>query len=330
MNTAPDRRAFLGTLAALTTLGTSRSLALASPVQSTTAGASALRVFAAGPGSAFLPYATGLAAYLRATGVDAVAVETTGSIENIRRLGQDTRGVATVFMGTAFEAYTGIGAWNDGTAFHDLRALFPMYETSLQLAALTSSGIRRLADLREKTVGVGPQGGPAALYLSGLAGALGLELTPVYGQPAELVDSLLAGRIDALWQGAPSPIPALAVVATRASATVCGLSSEEQDVMLQRFPFLSRATVAGGTYPGQSATFGSVGAWNFVLAHKALPDERAYRVTRIALDAREPRTQIDPSAGGTVAANASRNTFLPFHPGALRYYRGRGIDVGLR
>ena len=29
----------------------------------------------------------------------------------------------------------------------------------------------------------------------------------------------------------------------------------------------------------------------------------------------------------TIAANATRNTFLPFHPGAVRYYKEKGIKL---
>jgi TRAP-type uncharacterized transport system substrate-binding protein len=43
-------------------------------------------LLSAGKGSAFLPYAQGLASALAARGVNASAVETGGSIENIRKL----------------------------------------------------------------------------------------------------------------------------------------------------------------------------------------------------------------------------------------------------
>jgi TRAP-type uncharacterized transport system substrate-binding protein len=38
-----------------------------------------------------------------------------------------------------------------------------------------------------------------------------------------------------------------------------------------------------------------------------------------------------PAAAATIPANFSRNTFLPFHPGALRYYGStmtRGVVLG--
>jgi TRAP-type uncharacterized transport system substrate-binding protein len=33
------------------------------------------------------------------------------------------------------------------------------------------------------------------------------------------------------------------------------------------------------------------------------------------------------AASETIAANANRNAFLPFHPGAVRYYKEKGIAL---
>jgi len=287
---------------------------------------SEIGIYSAGPGSAFLPYAQGVARLLNADGIKAQALETAGSIENVRKVNTETNRAGTVFMGTAFEAYTGTGSWTKGQKFDNLRALFPMYETSFQMAALNRSGINSLRQLEGKRVGVGPAGGPAEVYFKGLADAVRVNAVIVNGQPAALVKDLLEGRIEVLWQGSPPPIPALVQVLDGAPATVFGLTEAEQDAMLKRFPFLAAATVAPNTYKGQAAPIRSAAAWNFVLVHKDFPAADAYLMTKAVLSATDPRAQIYASAAGTRAANAGANTFLPFHPGALKYYRENGIS----
>jgi hypothetical protein len=286
---------------------------------------SEIGIYSAGPGSAFLPYAQGVARHVAASGIRARAIETTGSIENIRKLETDAAHAGTVFMGSAFEAYSGTGAWTKGRKYTSLRALFPMYETSFQIAALNASGIGSLRALAGKRVGVGPAGGPAEVYFSGLADAVNLQATLVNGQPAAMVEDLLAGRIDALWQGSPPPIPSLVAVLKSAPAMVFGLSASEQAAMIKRFPFLAPATVPPDTYQGQSAPLRSVAAWNFVLVNKDFPAPDAYLLTKAVMRASDPRTQIYAPAANTRAANAATNTFLPFHPGALQYYREAGV-----
>ena len=66
-------------------------------------------IYSAGPGSAFLPYAQGVARHAAENGLRVRALETTGSIENIRKVNVETERAGTVFMGSAFEAHTGNG-----------------------------------------------------------------------------------------------------------------------------------------------------------------------------------------------------------------------------
>jgi TRAP transporter TAXI family solute receptor len=281
-------------------------------------------IYSAGPGSAFLPYAQGLAAYLNTQGVKATAIESKGSIENLGKVDSEPQRLGAAFLGTAFEAVNGSAAWTQGRKHSNVRALFPMYETSFQIVALRASGIQQLGQLAGKKVGVGPAGGPAESFFKGLAEATGLQVQTVAGTPAALAADLQAGRIDALWQGAALPIPAIKQVADASDAVVFGLTDAELAAMLKRFPFLSPASVAPNTYRGQTNSLKSVAAWNFVMAHKDLSEADAYWLTRTVLGTSDPKA-IHASAGPTRAANAPNNTVVPFHPGALRFYREQGV-----
>jgi uncharacterized protein len=54
----------------------------------------------------------------------------------------------------------------------------------------------------------------------------------VNGDPADLVKRVTSGEIDALWQGAVTPIPSLREVADQADAVVFGLTDAESAAML--------------------------------------------------------------------------------------------------
>src|SRR5271168_501406 len=154
----------------------------------------------AGNGSAFLPYGQGIATFLASKGINIEVKKSAGSNENLSAIDASAATIGTVFMGSAYDAINGIG-WAAGRKHENLRALFPMYETSFQIAALRKSAIRSLADLDGKKVGVGPTKGPAEVFFRAAAEAAHVKPVIVNGDPAALTALIVAGEIDALWQG---------------------------------------------------------------------------------------------------------------------------------
>jgi uncharacterized protein len=280
----------------------------------------------AGDGSAFMPYGQGVAAFLAAKGIHIEVKKSAGSNENLSAVEASPATIGTVFMGSAYDAVNGTG-WAAGRKHEKLRALFPMYETSFQVATLRKSGIRSLADLDGKKVGVGPAKGPAEMFFQAAAEIAKVRPIIVNGDPAVLTKLVTTGEIDALWQGAVVPIPSLSEVANQADAVIFGLSDAEVAAMLRTFPQLSAATVPPGAYKSQTAEIRSVSAWNFVVANIELPADTAYAITKAVLSAIDPKSEIYPTAAGTRATNAVMNRIMPFHPGAVRFYAEAGIKL---
>lgn len=286
----------------------------------------ALRLYTAGAGSAFLPYGEGLAAFLARQGITLAVERSAGSLENLAKAEDDPMALGTAFLGSAADALAGAPAAG-GRVHGRVRALFAMYETSFQTAALRASGIARFADLAGKRVGAGPARGPAEVFFRAALAAAGIEAAVVSGDPAALATQLARGEIDALWQGAIVPIPSLVAAQAQADAMVFGLDQALVAAVVARLPYLAPTAIAPGTYRGQTAPILSFAAWNFVVANAALPEATAHAITRAALSAADPAREIHPNAAGTRAENAVANRVVPFHPGAARYHAERGVMV---
>ena len=280
----------------------------------------------AGDGSAFLPYGQGIAAYLASKGIPIDVRKSAGSNENLSGVDASATTIGTAFIASAYDAVNGTG-WAAGHKHANVRALFPMYETSFQVAALRNSAIRSFADLDGKKVGVGPAKAPAEMFFRATAAIANIAPIIVNGDSATLSKQVIAGEIDALWQGAVVPIPSLVEVADHADAIVFGLSDAEVAALLRKLPQLAATTISAGTYRGQTADIRSVSAWNFVVANKDLPADTAYAITRAVLSAADPKSQIYPTAAGTLARSAVNNRVMPFHPGAMRFYGEAGIKL---
>jgi TRAP transporter TAXI family solute receptor len=306
-----------------------RTLLLATALAAATHPAAAeapMPLYTAGPGSAFLPYGEALAAFLARRGVTVEVRRSAGSIENLRRVETEPGAIATAFLGTVADALAGTPAF-DGRPHRALRALAPMYETGFMAVALAGRGIRGFADLAGRRVGCGPARGPAEQFFRLAAEAAGISAEVVSGASDALGEAVLRGELDALWQGAIVPVPALAAVADRAEAVVFGPGPEASARVLARLPHLAPLDVPPGAYRGQAAPIASFAGWNFLVGNAALPAAAAERLVAAVLSARDPAAEIGPMAGSTRAANAGRNRVLAFHPGAAAAIRAAGGTV---
>ncbi len=290
--------------------------------------AAPLELATAAPGGAFYEYGPKLGALVYdVTGIEIKARATGGSVENVKLLEAGSVPLAMVNMGPAYEAWNGSEAWTEAKKMRNLRALFPMYETPFHVAALASSKIATLRDLDRKRVGVGPAKGPAELIFRALAAEVGITPVIVNGSAAELAKQVLAGEIDAFWFGSGLPIIAFADIERAAQARIIGLTGAEVAALRKRFPYMAPYTVPAGTYKSQTAPLQTAALWNFVVANKDLPDATAYEITKAVLGNPWLVARLHPAASATISANAPANTFMTFHPGALRYYREAGVAI---
>ena len=67
----------------------------------------------------------------------------------------------------------------------------------------------------------------------------------------------------------------------------------------------------------------TVGLYNFAVARSSLPDDLVYAIAEAVFSGNDELMQASHAAAETVPANFTRNTLLPFHPGAMRWYANK-------
>lgn len=275
-------------------------------------------------GGGFILYGEALAATLASSShLDFQVLETQGTAENINRLHAREIDVALLVMGPAWDAWNGQASWKDKPQ-RMMRALAPMYETPFHCMARTSSGITSLTQLAGKRVGVGSAKGTAEGFFTGLMQALQINCTLVNGSPAQHAEQLAKGEIDVFWFGAGLPVPAFVQAANLAGGAgevrVFGFNATEREAFLKRFPYFAAFRIPANTYAGQTQPVDSVAVWNFISVHAAMSDDLAYWITRSVLENAPAVTARYATAASTRGEFLASNTFLPFHPGAQRYF----------
>jgi TRAP-type uncharacterized transport system substrate-binding protein len=93
---------------------------------------------------------------------------------------------------------------------------------------------------------------------------------------------------------------------------------------------MTSSFIAAGTYPSLRRDYQTLGIYNFAVARPDLPESLAYAILEAVFNNLDEMMQIHPAAAETVAANFTRNTILPFHGGAARWYNNNAVAGSLR
>ncbi|WP_341898175.1 TAXI family TRAP transporter solute-binding subunit [Ferrovibrio terrae] len=291
----------------------------------------ALKLLTGAKGGTFFEYGEAAAKFITAETGLAMAVEPSGgSYENIRALHEGRADLALVAMGPGFEAWNNSAAWTKGETMRRLRALFPMYETPFHMGLRPDAGVTGIAGVDGKRVGVGPENGPGAAMFRDMVAELKLKPEIVFGAPQALADDLMAGRLDGFFFGAGVPVPAFQQMADRDRLRLLPLDGAAADALRKHYPYLVTSAIPAGSYKGQPQAVAAVSVWNFVAAREGLSDDAAYRIVKAVMGDPAKATKIHVTATGTTVANVKANTFMPFHPGAVRYFREAGIALAVQ
>src|SRR5262249_17213735 len=130
-----------------------------------------------------------------------LAQTTTGSVENLQALAEGNVESGVVQADIASEAIAGTGPFKAAGPNKDLRSLARLSQSVIHILRPAQSPATKIADLKGKTVGVGPKTGDSALIGQKLLAAHGLTGKRVKLDFSELPAAIAAfqsGSIDAL------------------------------------------------------------------------------------------------------------------------------------
>jgi uncharacterized protein len=282
----------------------------------------------ASQGGTYFVYGNGFASYINeALGLAATGEVTGGPVQNVTLVETGDHLMGLVTMGPAYDAWNGKSELAPGLEHKSIRALFPMYQTPFQVIALKSSGITSVSDLAGKRVSVGPAGGTPGTYWPQFMTALGVEATISNAGAADAGGQLSDGLIDAFAFAAGVPISAFAELAAQQDVVMFGFSDAEMPKILEAFPAMAPLTIPAGTYAGHDYDQNTVALWNFAIANQSMPDSLAYEITKLAMENPDRMVQIHAAAKETLLENWTKNSFMPFHPGAVKYLEEKGLTV---
>ena len=250
---------------------------------------------------------------------------TKGTQENIRKLEAGELEFGMSNAGIAYFATRGEGAWGKPFNVRSVATLAPNVGVFVSTSA---AGIETIADLKGKRVVLGPAGAGFDYFLKPLFEAHGLsydDMTVLNGNYFEAGDMIADGKADAAFMGGAIPIPAVTQLCSTQDVVFIKLDATAPE-KLSDYAFYFPVPINPDVYSDLQEELTGINVGNMqLITHERVDDEVVYNFTKILFEQRAEVAEKHPAGKALNEKNAVRDTGVPFHPGAIKFYKEAGI-----
>jgi uncharacterized protein len=287
----------------------------------------------AGKGGVFYPLGTGLATVISkyASGVEATAQVTSGAAENMKLLHEGKIALALAQSDVSWAATQ--GRLNGLPEKVPVRTLLGTTSGYLHIVTIEGLGIVTVAGLRGKRVSTGETGSGTEVKTLRVLEANGVTPdnlgTHAHQDYPEAAQALKDGKLDAFAWDATLPGKAIVDLAATPGIKIRLLNTGDAvPKMVTKYgPFYFAGPIPKGTYPGLNEDVSSAVGKTLFVTHERMAESLAYEITKAVLEHTPELTAALAAAKEITPTNAAQGSSIPFHPGALRYYKEKGITV---
>jgi uncharacterized protein len=255
---------------------------------------------------------------------------TGGSIDNLKLVGSNRSDIGFSMVDAAWDAFKGRNRFEGDS--QPIRTLAVLYPNRLHAVTVESRGIKGIKDLVGRRVSVGSPGSATEVMALRVLEAYGILETVDRARlsVAESVNAIKDGKIDAFFWAGGLPTAAITDLAATPGATLRLLNHADavEQMNANYGPLYSKGVIAKGVYSGMQGDAENANVWNILFVNADMDEGIALDVVRTLFEKREALVAIHREAEQISLDNQSaRNSPIPFHPGAISYFRSRGISV---
>jgi TRAP transporter TAXI family solute receptor len=292
-----------------------------------------LSIATGGTGGVYYPLGGGFANIIgkELPGYTATAQVTGGSVANLQLISTGKADLCFSQVDAAYDAYVGRDKF---PSKQPVRALAVMYPNHMHVVTVEGTGIEKIEDLKGHRISAGSPGSATEVYAIRVLEAAGLhherDVRKERLGVAESVNALKDKKIDAFfWVGG---LPTAAVTDLAATPNVkikfIDISHLTKKMNEKYGPLYAEATIPASTYKGMEKDAKNNTVWNILAVNANMPDDLAYKLTKLLLEKREDLALVHKEALNIKPEwQTSSRAGIPWHPAALKYFAEKGIKV---
>jgi TRAP transporter TAXI family solute receptor len=261
------------------------------------------------------------------SGVDTAVVETGATMDNLRRLEGHQVDFGLVTTNVMHHANAGTGAFA-GKAVKS--RLLWIYSIAPQNAVVRKdSGVKSLAELGGRKFNTGLKGSATEKTTDAVFALLGIKPVVVRGSTGEIVSAMKDNRVVGyVKSGAGLKLDASSrEIATFTPVAVLSLDAAQKARIASAMPELSLVDVPADAASGIPA----YSTWGFgvgAAASSDMDEKTAYEIVKAVCEDKSVQAAAFADVSGVdIAELTVKYAASPLHPGAVRYFRERGLQV---
>ncbi|MFQ5913530.1 MAG: TAXI family TRAP transporter solute-binding subunit [Nitrospinota bacterium] len=259
-------------------------------------------------------------------------VTTGGAITNIRNVENAKIDMGFTYTGSVAEA------WNTKDPFkkphRNIRAIGVYYQSAFSITVQAHSPVRTFYDIKGKRTTAGKKGWGSTLAYARMLEAHGLSFDKIRQAGGKVShvgwsDAVLLMKdrqVDVIQLAQPVPNPLIMQLEASFPVRVLGIEKPILEKILNTYRGYVAVKIPKGIYKGQESDAWTIADNDLLIASTRMPDDLAYKITRAIYE--NPRLFKKLAwLKGMTWKKAAEGVQIPFHRGAARYFKEKGVSV---
>ncbi|MGP1348351.1 MAG: TAXI family TRAP transporter solute-binding subunit [Stomatobaculum sp.] len=262
------------------------------------------------------------------TSTTVTAITSGGSQANVEAMDAGDAQIGFVQSDVEAYAYNGTRLFEEAGKVDNFSTVCNLYMEQVQIVTLDEN-IKSVSDLKGKNVSIGAAGSGVYFNAMDVLNAYDLtetDINPTYQSFGDSAEALQDGKIDAAFLVAGAPTTAITSLAATKQVYLVSLDDEHIEKLIAESPYYSKTSIPKDAYntPEDIQTV-AVGA--VVIARDDVSEADVYNFLFGVYENIDAITAAHAKGAELNLEFAASVTAVPYHPGAVKYFKEKGIDV---
>ena len=255
-----------------------------------------------------------------------------GSIENTRRVNEDTEGLGVVFASEAYLGYHGEEIFAEEGPKSNIRMVTLLFIAYDQFSTLANSDVLAFEDIVGKKIASGASGSGTAQTLERLSKLAGIwgQFTPIYKGGTAAAEALQDGQVAAFQWLVSVPNSAVIQLTTIKSIRMLDLDTPAKKYgFYEKYPFYLSGSLPAGAYEGKVEPVKTILMPTVLISNKAVSEETIYALLKhiYSSEGHQAMLQINQAAADMTIENGPKAFVIPLHRGAYKFWSEQQVEI---